>query len=109
MPRRMRRAKLRIGEEAERKAWRMVFTCGHDYLRDLERAGVEINVAGARGADCTVKERDEFETAARAAWKRFGVEFMQWWDSDPRHRDPWAFEQFGEPNVPKPRAGHRDD
>lgn len=85
MPRRLRRPKLRTGTEAEARAWRMAFTCGHDYLRELKAFGLATDA--------------EVSAAMGRAWKRFGVDFMAHWDSKPRHRDPHAFQKFGEPRC----------
>ena len=83
MPRKLRRPKRRMGEEAEARAWSMLLRTGYDYLGDLRVFGI--------GTD------DEARALAPKAWRRFGRALMDAYDSDPSKRIPWAFEQFGEP------------
>jgi hypothetical protein len=82
MPRKTRRPKLRVGDEAELRAWQMAFKCGHDYLSSLKVYGLTTE--------------PEVLEAMPDAWRRLGAEFMGWWDSRPRSHEPYAFLEFGE-------------
>ncbi|SFN02549.1 hypothetical protein SAMN05216573_10776 [Bradyrhizobium sp. Rc3b] len=64
-------------------AWECVFSSEFDFFGELADAGVETDAHG----------RPELEEA-RAAWQRFGAEFMaQFTDS----HVPWALQRFGPP------------
>lgn len=81
----VRKRKERRKQSAGLEEWSSVFACGFDFDRDLEDAGIQLDSY----------DRPDLEEA-RAAWQRFGAEFMQ----IPRHpllRPPWALTEFGAP------------
>ncbi len=69
--------------------WETVFASEFDFFGELRDAGVSVDEHG----------RPDNEEA-RAAWQRFGVEFLANFANEyPRgaHFTPWAVVQFGEP------------
>jgi hypothetical protein len=66
------------------KKWRMLFSCGWDYLNDLKFGF---------GHDA----QQEARAAAASAWRDFGREYLASWRPGPRRLCPWALEFFGEP------------
>jgi hypothetical protein len=84
MPVRTRKSRRR--QAAGLEEWESVFCCGFDFSGgELEDAGVRLDAYGRPDLD-----------EARAAWQRFGAEFMQL----PRHPllgPAWALERFGDP------------
>ena len=90
MPVKSRRAKRRIDEAAEVKAWSMLFNCGWDYLHELEPFGLHTD--------------GEARAAAPEAWNRLGEQFLATWKPDVRPQ-PWALERFGNPKRKARNAG----
>ena len=87
MPVKRRITKQRTGDAAELKAWSDLFECGYDFFGDLEPYGFP-------GGDACAAARE----AARDAWQRMGVAFMETWKPVPNSREqPWALDQFGPP------------
>lgn len=88
MPAKRRIQKRRIGDDAEAKAWEMVFRSGHDYFRDLRHFGIE-------GAD-------SIRDAAPAAWRRYGAAFLA--SIPPDTTALWGLREFGFPPGTDPAA-----
>lgn len=82
MPVRAKRNKRRAAATAPQ--WEMVFTSGHDYFGELSDVGVKVD-AYSRPDRAEVLE----------AWRRFGLAFLAVYDGE---SEPWALEQFGEPD-----------
>ncbi|WP_445222132.1 hypothetical protein ACKWRH_20880 [Bradyrhizobium sp. Pa8] len=64
-------------------AWECVFSSEFDFFGELADAGIETDAYGR-------PDREE----ARAAWQRFGAEFMSTFKDT---HQPWALTEFGEP------------
>lgn len=90
MPARQRRPKRRIDKDAELAAWRMTFSSGFDYLRELSLFGIRTD--------------DQARIAARAAWRKHGAAFLALhWRPTLERPLPWAALEFG-----LPEKGSRD-
>ncbi len=79
-----RRKSKRI-DEADMRAWRIVFASGFDYLHDLRPYGL--------------RTTDQARLAAREAWARFGADFMAQRREAIGVEQPWALKQFGDPTC----------
>jgi hypothetical protein len=64
-------------------AWETVFSSEFDFFGELREAGVETDDYGR-------PDREE----ARAAWQRYGAEFLSTFRES---HQPWALETFGPP------------
>jgi hypothetical protein len=95
MPVKRRNSKRRIGTEAEAAAWRGVFETGYDFFNELSDVGITFTT---RTELDHVETSPDFLPAARAAWKRFGADFMTNWQPESSgRRSPWAIDEFGPP------------
>src|SRR5262245_33238350 len=96
MPRKLRAPKYRYDDKAEFEAFRLVFTCGHDFFF---QTGLIESVHVWPPEDRPAAEKI-WRAGIRDAWQRLGRRFLETWEpkGPPPHRQrPWALEQFGEP------------
>ena len=90
MPVKRRRAKARIDQNQELKAWRRTFQYGVTFDGDLEPVGIPM--AMGRPTDAEVEE----------AWHRLGWAFIaaygrEWTHGSEGNRPMRALDKFGEP------------
>jgi hypothetical protein len=71
---------------AEREAWAIYFTGGYDFFDELPEIGV-----------LTDEYKRPDRAAGESAWHQFGAWFLA--EYTPRHPDPWALLEFGEPHA----------
>ena len=86
MPVKRRATKRRGGSAEELDAWGLTFSAGYDFFESLPEIGVPIDQHG----------RPDRATAEEA-WHRLGAQFLA--EYRPRHADPWALSEFGEPHA----------
>jgi hypothetical protein len=73
--------------QAGAEAWPEVFSSEFDFFDDLRDAGIALDDHGR-------PDREE----ARAAWHRFGAEFLAGFSGE---HVPWAVAEFGDPHASK--------
>jgi hypothetical protein len=85
MPVKRRNGKRRVDDVAMLAAWEQVFQCGYDFF---DEAGW-----GHR------EHTPEFRPAAQEAWARYGRRYLDTWQPTDVRDEPWALEEFGEPDA----------
>ena len=89
MPVKRRRGKRKLDPVTEAQAWACAFHCGHDFFGDLAEYGFPQGPGDDRAIQAAMPE----------AWGRLGRIFLDRGMGDDFNGEPWALEQFGEPET----------
>ena len=99
MPVKRRVSKRRdLTDTALLEAWRTTFECGHDFFGDLGPLGI-VESPLVSSAEKREKARAAFISKAHEAWEQLGAAYLDEWQPTVVREQPWALEQFGEPNA----------